>query len=240
MLTNLSFFVTFKDIVLFVVSMRSIAVTVCTDFSWMLVWNLLANLVWHQPAFFYWDGVRHFYWNLVTYFSWLIVTCSLNNHSHNWMAYGFGNIVTFRDCNLSGDLDRHFGADFFHVNRAMWGRCNNWSRCVIWGRCNNWSRCVIWGRCSRIALAISPRLPHHPSPSLLVPQPKQPAFMISCTLMKTVTCKGESVGSFFRIISIIDWVHVRWFDYFNWWWRRSWSRKRMSVLSNNSRFVTSL
>ena len=160
MLTNLSFFVTVEDIVLSMVRMRSIAITMSTDFSWMLVWNLLANLVWHQPAFFYWNCVWHFDWDLVTYFSGLIVTCCLNNYSHSWMTYGFRDIVAFGDRNLSGDLDRDFRADFFHVNRAMWGRCSNWSRCKN------------WGRIGIIALTTSLRLPHYSTSSLRVPQPK--------------------------------------------------------------------
>merc|ERR1712218_305090 len=46
---------------------------------------------------------------------------------------------------------------------------------------------------------------------------------------------------FFRIISVIDWRRVSWFDYFNWWWWwRSWSRDWVSVLSNNTGFVASL
>ena len=111
------------------VCMRSVAVVArCTDFSWVLMWNLLANLMWHQPTLFYWDGVWHFYWNLVTHFSGLIVTCRLNNLSYNRMALGSWNIVAFWDSNLPCDFNGYFIADLFNFDSTMWCRYCKWCR----------------------------------------------------------------------------------------------------------------
>ena len=93
-----------------------------TDFSWVFVGNLLANLVGHQLTFFNGNGVRDLDWDIVANFLGLVVTFSLDNLTHGWFAYSFGYYRAVRDLNLSCNLHGYLSTNMldFHSTMGSW------------------------------------------------------------------------------------------------------------------------
>jgi len=87
---------------------RSVAISMGANFSWMLVRYFLADLMWNQFTFFDRNGIGNLYWNIVAYFSGLFVTSGFNNFSYGRFANSLWNIMAMRNldlsCNLNGYL----------------------------------------------------------------------------------------------------------------------------------------
>ena len=87
---------------------RSVSVSMCANFSRMLVWHFFADLMWNQFTFFDRNGIGNLYWNIVAYFSGLFMTGGFYNFSYSRFAHSLWDIMAMRNldlsCNLNGYL----------------------------------------------------------------------------------------------------------------------------------------